>query len=107
MRVRILKRFIADSGHLFAPGEREVDNATAKRLISRGKAVAIAVSPLVERLAAQNASDIPEDFPERERLMAAGITSVEQLSDPALDLSDIEGIGPAKRAKIEAAIAEL
>lgn len=107
MRVKILKRFIADSGHLFAPGEREVDNATAKRLISRGKAVAVAVSPLVERLAAQGSSDIPEDFPERDRLISAGITSIAQLKDTELDLSDIEGIGPAKRAKIEAAITEL
>ena len=52
---------------------------------------------------------IPEDFPEANKLAAAGITTIEDLKDPGLRdrLDGIKGIGPATINKIAAAIAEL
>lgn len=45
---------------------------------------------------------LPEDFPHRAILEAAGITSYGKLRDA--DLSTVEGIGPARQAEIEAAL---
>jgi hypothetical protein len=54
-------------------------------------------------------SDIPADFPERDKLIAAGITTVAQLKEEGVKdrIDAIAGIGPATITKIGLAITEL
>lgn len=47
---------------------------------------------------------LPEDFPGREKLEAAGITSYGKLRDYEGELTEIDGIGPATAEKIQAAL---
>lgn len=110
MLVKILKRFVDDRGHMQAPGViREVTESTGRRLIYGRRAVEVKAVPTTEPVAG-TVEDLPEiafdtlpvDFPERDRLLDAGITTVSQLRDTPLD--EIEGVGPARRVKIQKAL---
>lgn len=125
MRIYIYKRFVGEGGRMWADGERDIDPKTGAELIAQGRAEEIEVEApasvgIAARVAAtlptavtvsdddENAAQaIPEDFPERDLLIAGGVTTLDQLLDPEAELDLIEGIGPARLAKIEAAISIL
>ncbi len=126
MRIYIYKRFVGEGGRMWADGERDIDPKTGAELIAQGRAEEIEVEApasvgIAARVAAtlptavtvsddddENADqEIPEDFPERDLLIAGGVTTLDQLLDPEAELDLIEGIGPARLAKIEAAISTL
>ena len=113
MKVQILKRFVDNRIGLLAPGERDLKDNDAQRLIQDGRAVALSSDQTAETPSAPPVetveSDIPDDFPSRNLLIQNGITSLDQLKDPATleTLDQIQGIGPATLEKIKVAIAGL
>lgn len=123
------RRFTDEGGQLFGPGEWSVDPAVSMRLIAGGrarlagapaaKAPAKAppaptannprIPPPQEPEGEAEPTPLPEDFPSRETLVAAGLDSVEALKAPEIKetLAGIEGLTPAEITKIGLAISKV
>jgi len=126
MRIYIYKRFIGAGGRMWADGERDIDPKTGAELIAEGRAEEIEVEAqasvgIAARVTAalpttqveddevedETSDEIPADFPERQLLIDGGVTTLTELLDPETEFDLIEGIGPARLAKIEAAVQTL
>ncbi len=136
-KINITKRFIDEASggsQLRAPGEIEVDEKTAARLVKAGRAHIIGreqkpgdvdrvPKPVVTpaganpRIDAQSElgnqapsepgeTPLPEDFPKRDQLIAAGFDTIEKLKGPDVreKLLAIEGLGEASVTKIGLAV---
>lgn len=127
MKVNIPKHFVDEvTQHLIGRGERDVATHTAQRWIAKGKAEPadegsaeyqrelednrpkeipgggddnVVTGPAAETF-------LPEDFPERDKLIAAGLDTVEKLKakDAADKIGAVEGISKAGLTKIGLAI---
>lgn len=120
----------------FAPGEWEVDSVTAGNLIAKGRATRVGgAKPVVKKPQADESTGkalenkpvenpripekkeetetgdtpLPEDFPSREVLEAAGFGTVESLKAPDVQekVAAVEGLTPADVTKIGLAISKI
>lgn len=126
IRIITARPFISEGGRQYAKGEWEVSAALAKQFIEEERAVLVeetvkevvteskSVTPALpekseEAKAAAEESDIPENFPARDRLIAHGISSIEELKSAGIKerIDEIEGIGPKTMEAIGLAIIEL
>lgn len=126
MQVRITstRRFTGDNNQLFGPGVWTVPDNIGQSLIASGRATLIPESgmeteskglvpplapkvPLTKPTAPQ--SDIPVDFPERDVLIANGITTVEQLKAEGIKVKveAITGFTPEAVTQVGLAIIAL
>ncbi len=129
MQVQILKHFVDQrSGILYGKGLRDLSTPLAEKFLKEKKAVLPGRVPreeqtgrpkviLVENqeggddsgLNDATESDLPEDFPEREKLIANGLGTIALLSvsDAREKIEAIKGIGPVRVSDIGIALSEL
>src|SRR5690606_25545082 len=113
MKVKILKRFVDGRGFLRAPGIADLDDKTAASLITQGRAASVSAAEVkeAEKEAPKTSAatgELPEDFPERERLVEAGFDTLESLREEGAEeeILEIDGIGKGTLKKIQKALEE-
>lgn len=101
MKHVLSKTSVFTGGRVRVPGE-EVD-LPEDFLATLGELDASKAAPKATRQA--SASDLPEDFPERDLILGTQFTSVDALNAASDDdLLAVDGIGPAKLKAIRAAL---
>jgi hypothetical protein len=131
VKIKIKTRFVDEQGgRLFAPGIWDVHPSISMRLVANGKATLVGPAPAAKapgekaltkapatnpRIPPAKEPDevvptpLPEDFPSRDVLAAAGLDTVEQLQAPDIKetLSGVDGLTPADITKIGLAISKV
>lgn len=129
MEIQVLKHFVDQrSGKLYGTGKWDLPDHLANKFINQRKAIPYdefmsnlaqvqASNPAAVVLGGgdgpfpspSDSSDLPEGFPEREKLIAAGLGTIEELAKPeARDkIAAIKGVGPTRVSQIGIALSEL
>lgn len=130
VKIKIKARFTDEQGgRLYGPGEWDVDPAVSMRLIASGKATLVgakaatpATKPTGDKAPPANPrippappteevvdTQLPDDFPLKEALVAAGFDTVEKLKAPDVKdaLGEVKELTPADITKIGLAISKI
>lgn len=115
-----VRKFVADDGtykggntpekkdarHEQSKGEADADDTAVRKMPMDSKEDVERREAEIEEGGKGLKGKLPDDFPHRKELEAAGITSYGRVRALAGDYSSVPGIGPAKGAEIDAALSE-